>query len=273
MLNKLGGNALSNNGNGPLLLNHLFPATCMDLDATVPGGYDGAGAVWANLTPVPADGSAQTVFDFYRGVGAAAHTDDPVFTGTPGSPEAYWSLDGGDGFKQVGSSTSLGNIHKSDGGSFTLIAGFQFQVNNLEQRILTTQANGTSGLGISLALNSSKKLFLRQRGDTGSVVGLLSPVTFVAGTNYLCIASCNRATNTARYWVNSRTGTDVALTFVTSTGAAQTAAIGARATLDLDFMAAGTLLYNCAMLNTAIDDAAAARIFNIYNARHGRIYA
>src|SRR5574343_994393 len=98
-------------------LSDVIASAVFDLDATQAASYPGSGTTWSNLVTAPADGSAQTAYDFYRGDGSTS-TTYPTFNGTPGSAAAYWSFDGGDLFdlKSGANTTFLKNAHKSAGG-------------------------------------------------------------------------------------------------------------------------------------------------------------
>ncbi len=272
MLKKIGLAQNAQTFQGPPSLASILPSACFDLDATLVESYAGSAQIWSNFVANPADGAVATAYDYYRGNNATAHSDDPAFTGSAGQKDAYWLLDGGDAFKQVASTTLLANLHKADGGNFTVIAAFQYQPSAAEQRLFSTQANGSTGHGFTVGINATKKLMLRQKGDSGTSLSSLNAVTMV-NADYLCIVSHDRTANNTRYWINSRTGSNVAHTFLTATGTALTPAIGARASFDLDFLAANTRVYSLGFLNAAIDDTSAGLIYNLLNARHGRIYA
>ena len=272
MLNKLGLAAAMQISQGPVTLAGILPSACMDLDATLLESYGGTAQIWTNLVASPADGATATAYDFYRGYNGTPQADDPVLTGVAGQKNAYWLLDGNDAFKQAAASPLTANLHKGDGGSFTVIAAFQYQPGTTEQRLFSTQANGSSGPGITVAVNNLKKLMLRQKGDSGTTISSVNAVTFI-NADYLCIVSHDRNANNTRFWINSRTAVTMAHSFMPATGSSLPAALGARASFDLDFLAANTRVYGFGLLNAAIDDNAAGLIYDLYNARHGRLYA
>jgi hypothetical protein len=65
------------------------------LDAGDSASYSGSGQIWYDLT--------SNDFDFYRGRGAGASSDDPTFNGSAGgkSGNEYFSFDGGDLFELI----------------------------------------------------------------------------------------------------------------------------------------------------------------------------
>lgn len=66
-------------------LQDLFPSTVFDLDARMVESYPGSGNTWFNLCSDPADGSAQSSYDFTNNSPSTL-----VFNGTAGSPDAFW---------------------------------------------------------------------------------------------------------------------------------------------------------------------------------------
>lgn len=83
--------------------------------AVGPNGYT-SGQTLANWELTPADGAAQTTYDFWLGVNSSAASDDPVFTsGSPG----FFSFNGGTYFNGKESSAFLRSLHKA-GAKFTI---------------------------------------------------------------------------------------------------------------------------------------------------------
>lgn len=254
-------------------LDAILPSACFELDATLPDSYGGTGQVWSNVTAAPADGSARTAYNFYLGADGNVTAADPSFNGVAGTSGAYWSFDGGDAFKLAGAEGFPGTLHKTGGPDFTVLCAFRFQQNNLEQRFLTTQSSSGTSPGITLGVNASERMILRQRGDSSAVTAVLNDIILTGGTDYLCIASHRRSTSTTRFWLNARTKIEVAHNFNPGTASALPATIGARATISAEFAAPATRLYMLGLLNNFIGDPEAAQIFDLLNARHGRIYA
>lgn len=63
-------------------------------------------------------------YDFFLGVSGSATATDPTFSGTPGSPQAYWTFDGGDFFRYDSViETWMNNLHKNNA-AFTILAFF-----------------------------------------------------------------------------------------------------------------------------------------------------
>ncbi|MGZ9107256.1 MAG: hypothetical protein ACXW4B_00340 [Micavibrio sp.] len=273
MLYQLGFGAQGQTGQQIPDLSAILASPCFELDATLLNSYAGTGQVWSNVIAAPADGAATADYDFYRGADETATAADPTFNGVAGTGAAYWSFDGGDAFKRAGPQGLPETLHKTGVSDFTVICAFRFQQNNLEQRFFATQNSGGLTAGIAFGVNASERIILRQRGDSAAISAVLNDTILTSGTDYLCIASHSRATNTTRFWLNSRNKSEMAHSFNPGAGDASPLTIGARPTISAEFAAPGTRLYTLGLLNSFIDDPEAALIFDLLNARHGRIYA
>lgn len=257
-----------------IYLNSAVSSTVIDLDATIVASYPGSGAVWANLTPAPADGSVKSAYDFYRGDAVTGGTF-PAFTGVAGNPAAYWSLDGGDYFAlKSGSNTAFFNaLHKTTGGSDWWAAfAFQYADNGTAYKFYGTSTGAGGNIGIAEQITSGDLYRSQQRGaasgPTADATGALSN-----GTNYLIIVSHSHSTNTTRIWKNSATAQSVSHTYGTTIAAASnTMKIGANGVAAQN-VPGGTRIYSFAMGNAYLDNAKAAAIIAHLNTRHGRVYA
>ena len=127
MYQKLSPAAFRKNGSITPYLDGLLTGAVFDLDATMLASYNGSGQTWANMIAAPADGSAKTAGDFYRGVNGTATATDPTFTGSAGSQSAYWLHDGFDAFFLAGGNTAfIDSLHRTTGGSdYTFINAYR----------------------------------------------------------------------------------------------------------------------------------------------------
>ncbi|MFA7333367.1 MAG: hypothetical protein WC130_03640 [Kiritimatiellia bacterium] len=255
---------------GSPYLDGVLASTVFDLDATQAASYPGTGTTWANLIAAPADGSAQTDYDFFRGNGATS-TTYPTFTGTPGDAAAYWSFDGGDRFqKKDGTNTTFLNaLHKTTGGTPWWMA-YTYRVINVAptQIVYSTQTTSTN-VGIRGGTSSSETNFFVQRGDTSQ--GATNFGSLTPGTDYVVIISYDGSGNIAR-WENTTTGTAAAITFnSTSADASQALFIGAGPGTGTP-LANTARMYSFAMGNEYLDDTKAAAIIAHLEARHQRNY-
>ncbi len=251
-------------------LSDVIASAVFDLDVTQAASYSGSGTTWSNLVAAPADGSAQTAYDFYTGDGSTSATY-PTFNGSAGNSAAYWSFDGGDYFdlKSGANTAFLRNAHKTTGGSDFWIAMAYRPVDGGVTQGLFTTMDGTAVAGFRTEQLGSELIQLVQRGPTTTQTngGYVTP-----GADTLYIASHSHATNKTTHWRNSLTGSSVSHTFsTTTTDATRAARIGQRTTGNSPLLS-GNRLYAVAMGNEYLDNAKAAAIIAALEARHNRDY-
>lgn len=246
----------------------VLASTVMDIDATMGASYTSS-QTWANIETTPADSAAQSAYDVYLGTTSSSQTNDPTFTNTADTYPAYFNFDGGDVLTLAGSNTAfLDALHKTTGGTDWWIA-MPFRYVSGTQYLFGT-ASGAPLNGIA-AFISSNKITVRQAGGS-SVDKQLSP-TLSSATNYLFIISYNASLAKYTYWLNTRAGTDEAVTFVTATNnAAHSLNISSLDGSSLPLIN-GSRLYGFSMGNEHLDDTKAGAIIDQYNARHRRLYA
>lgn len=246
----------------------VIASAVFDLDATQAASYT-SGVTWSNLVTAPADGSAQTAYDFYTGDGSTS-TTYPTFNGSAGDAAAYWSFDGGDyfGLKSGTNTTLINNLSKTTGGSdFWFAVAVKHIDGPSTIGIINTQATA-NGAGVSVRFQAGEIIDLTQRQTANSIGS--SVVTATNDTNYLIIASHSHSNNTTRFWINSTTVIEIAHTFNTGTSNASIAMV--LGTLGAGRFASGTFMYSAAMGNEYLDDTKAAAIITALEARHARDY-
>lgn len=96
----------------------------MMFDAGVTASYPGSGQLFQNLVASPADGSAQTDYDFHLGDTSAAEGSDPTFVGTAGTDVSYFSCGESPAAnkyftKAAANSAFLNGLHKA-GAQYTI---------------------------------------------------------------------------------------------------------------------------------------------------------
>ena len=264
---------------GSSYLDGVISSVCCDLDATISGSYGGSGQSWANLISAPADGSAQTDYDFYLGSDASTSTNDPTFTGTADTPSAYFSLDGGDYFTCTTSSgTILQRANMTSGtGCGPCWFAFAFQLGAINTNIAFFGNTGnTVSPGIRFLMNATENLRLLQGGDSS---GFNQPVipdgTWTAANDYLLLITMD-STNAGneKYWVNSTTGSSWAASYTPSTSTSEPSnamRIGTDPSTAF-VMPNNTRLYHFSCGNELLDDTKAAAIFAHLETRHSRDY-
>jgi len=254
-------------------LETLFPSNSIfDLDATIAESYT-SGQVWKNLIQHPSDRTYRSAYDFNLGASSSPSTDDPTFTGSAGSPSAYWSFDGGDYFSLAGTITDfLNTLHK--GRPHTLIMCFNTALNTDSTYGLFSSANTGSASQIGLSYKYGFSFyFFDQRILATNVQAQRGPISPAGAIDRIVIFSYDPVANTVTTWNNSSTGSSVSWVFTKnndnqSGGAPSIGASGSSGKLPN-----GSKLYSCAMLNKAINNTDAANIIAFYNARHKRTYA
>ncbi len=240
-------------------------SVCIDVDATQSASYSGSGTNWANLATAPADGSAQAAYDFTL-------TSSPTFTGSAGNSAAYFLL-GGTSYFVLASGTNttfLNNLHKTTGGAdFWFAMALRYITPSGSRFFCGTGQTGSIGCGALIGAGNSPSVW--QRGT--SLVTDTSGITMTTATNYLFLFSYSHSNNNIRYWVNTRTKANSALTFNTTTSSASNPICFAAEGAGAAPLPNTTRVYACSMGNAYIDDADAAKIYDVYNLRQGRTYA
>ncbi len=254
-------------------LNSLFPSSSVfDLDATIAASYSG-GQLWKNIIANPADGVAQSAYDFNSGANNTPTTDDPTFTGAIGSANAYFSFDGGDYFTLSGTITSfLNSLHKGTSHTLIMCINSLFSTSGDMGLFATTDTYNSSNVGLSYRHGFSF-LFYKQSVTTSSATASRGSISPVDARDRIIVLSYNSSANTVTSWVNSSTGTSTAMTFIATAldvvGVKPSiGAVGAASKLP-----SGSKIYSCAMLNSVVTDSDVVKIIKFYNARHKRMYA
>lgn len=252
----------------------VIASAVFDLDATIAASYPGTGTTWSNLVTAPADGSAQTAYDFLTGDGATS-TTYPTFNGSAGSAAAYWGFDGGDYFllKSGVNTNFLRDLQKTTGGSdWWFAATIKVQAGTIIQGLFGNRTTTSTSIGVAVWLTASE--FLQAPQSNGTQVVASRTGAFVDDNIYVVLVSHSHSTNATRFWVNSVTAQEVSQTYnTTTTDAARVARLfgisgsGGQGPLNL-----GTETYSAAMGNEYLDDTKAAAIIAALEARHGRDY-
>jgi len=243
----------------------------LDLDVTKSASYPGTGQWWHNLVTAPADGSAQNDYHFTLGTNDGAATNDPAFTGSAGSPSAYFNMDGGDYLRIPANTDFINALHKTTGGTAFWIAIAFRAVDSGATTVLGTRTGSGTSNGIALTLSSSERFNLSQGNGSAQVSTSTDTQTAVTpGTDSVVIYTYSGGS--VRSWVNRLSKLEQNITFgATSSAAAGRLTLGATAA-DGSAVANNTRIYALSMGNAFIDDADAAKIFAAYESRHVRDY-
>ena len=257
---------------GNLYLQGSVASCCADLDATIAASYGGSGQTWANLIAAPADSAAQSAYDFYLGATSGSSTDDPAFTGSPGSSAAYWACDGGDFFQiAAGNTTLLKDAHKTTGGGdVTMVMVFK-SGSTLANSPCFGNANAGASHGFdSLTATTGTAFKMAQyNGTTGATTGTLE--TIAASTDYVVAVAFNYTSGTLKTALNARVFTNRTIASnVDTTDATNAFKIGGAGT---GIIPTGYRIYSFSLFNALLSDANLSSVIDAYNARHGRAYA
>ncbi len=169
-------------------------------------------------------------YDFFRGANNTATTDDPTFNGTAGTPQAYWSFDGGDFFRyDTSNETWMQNIHK-DNAKYTFVAWIYAVTGS--NNIVMGNNGGTSGSGTGFHFGtpSTNNVTMRCANGVGTSALLKNSVATVtnAAWNFIA-ASVDEATATGYFQCNGAQETFSSTYLTPSAGSASfTTEIGAR---------------------------------------------
>jgi hypothetical protein len=247
-------------------------STVFDLDATKSASYDGTSQTWANLVVAPADGSAQSAYDFTLGTDNTVTTDDPTFNGSAGNAAAYFSFDGGDFFEIAGAMTQfLKDLHKTTGGQSHWVAVAGQLTAGTTQCLFSTGT--TAGVhGVRFNWGASEGITAQQLGSA-TVTATPAEVNFQTGLEYLVVMSYDVSTSTFKFWLNGLRYADIVITPSTSTTDSTQCRIGATpATTPALMQTSGARLYSVAAGNAVLDNTGEAAIRAALETRHGRSY-
>lgn len=263
-------------------LQPLIASAVWDCDATSAASYT-SGQTWANLVAAPADGSAQTAYDFQLGATTGAEGSDPTFVGTPGSASCKFTLDGGDYFQiKNGNTTFIKNLQKKTAGSpssICLVGKFPVKANpGAGGAFFGTNGRDPAKAGVCAVqgdfFDPSEFKFLASNGADGFYGGYDFASDPNDATYRLICVTFNPATGAVKFYNNSSTPVTGSLSFYND-GATdpilplQIMADGAAASI----MAAGGELVAHSGFNAVLVDAQITILRNsVYGVRHSRTY-
>lgn len=260
-------------------MSSIIPSSLWDLDATVAASYGGSGQLWNNLTTSPADGTAQSAYNFYVGDSATHNTTSPTFNGTAGSSAANFSVNGSQYFQIAnGNTPALTKICLSTGGQpATVVLAFKTPA-SLGSANFSWFGNSAlaSGQGVDFIFSSDGRSFV-YNVDNGVVVGvqLATSGSVAVSTNYLYVQTYDHTGGTAEYALNDRAltaGTSPVQTNTTSANGPTQIGYNSNTSGHVP-LPNGTLVYGCYGFNAVLTNAQLSAAVTLLNARHGRTYA
>ncbi len=265
--------ALLMSGGAGSSLASIVSGCLADLDATIADSYT-TGQTWKNLVSAPADGSAQTAYDFYLGAAVGVETTDPVFTGAAGSPAAYFALDGTNNqFFSIaaGNTTAFNNLHKTTAGQNATFI-MTCNIPNLDGNLMGTCPN-TTDTGWTLRVPNTRQMTSRQLLAGVSKNSSLTAIPDITNVNSLVAVEIDYTAGILKHAVNARSFTmDMLTTQAETTSATYGFCIGSGGNGKNTF-SGGMKLYSFAAFNKLLSDAELSLIVSALNTRHGRTYA
>lgn len=242
-----------------------------DLDATLSASYSGSGTTWANMITAPADGSAQSAYDFVTGDGSTSSTY-PTFNGTSNDAAAYWSFDGGDYFTIASGNTVLLNSLQITAGSpdFTIICAYK-NTSSTTTYAIFGNSNSSAPAGMILHVTSGTSMSFRQFRTTGTTTTNLSS-SIPLSSDMILSASINYSSSSAQSSVNSRTFTSATVNKGTTFTPASNPYNIASANTNEKFVSTFRM-YGCYAFNKILTDTDLSNVYDVLNSRHNRTYA
>ncbi|QQG36809.1 MAG: hypothetical protein HYS17_03295 [Micavibrio aeruginosavorus] len=246
----------------------LPASTVFQIDASLSASYPGSGQTWLNVWKKPADGLAQSAYDFWLGRDTNATTDDPAFSTNK------FILDGGDYAEVKNTQDFFRNQVRTDlTNAWWCAAAFMISSTASQQTILGT-TNASSNRGWRFDHNTTPNMrFIRADGSTNHTTNLHN-LSGKIGIPLLHVFSWNNQNQTYKSALNSR--------IFTASGAATNVPITQQNPGKFNFGSAnhgtqkllnGSELYGMAMGVGLITNDDLAAIVNYFNFLHNRPYA
>lgn len=268
-------------GGGASTLADIHSSACCELDATRSDSYSGSGTTWANRIASPADGAAQTDWDFDT---STISGSNPTFTGSAGSSSAYWALDGNDCFDLTNfSSTAAYTAHHSgaSGSKFTIFMCYAH--GSLAIRALWGSGWLAADAGIYAWVdpNGNRVLY---RG-TGSVLDNASETDaandWTTTSQAVCVAisaDMTTTTNNVKFYTLSSTPITRSKNWGTVTTTASNRWLVGATSYDpgtggqQGYLPSGAEIYAWAYFNDVLSDSVCFDVVDYFNTQHARTY-
>lgn len=246
----------------------LPASTVFQIDAVIPGAYPGSGQTWPNIWKRPADGLAQSDYDFWLGRDGNVNTDDPAFSVNK------FVLDGGDFAEVKNTHDFFRNQIRTDlTNSWWIASAITIAAAASIQSIIGT-TNGATTRGWRFDYNTTPTLRFIRTDGTSNQSNNLHSLTGKMGVPLLHVFSWDNKTQSYKSALNSRIFTVNA----TSPNLPSTAQNPGKfnfgsANHGTQKLASGSELYGMAMGIGSMNNDDLAAIVNYYNSIHARTYA
>ncbi len=261
---------------GGSYLDSVLSSVCCDVDATIPASYNGSGSTISNLASSPADGAAQSDYDFV----------DSTFSFGGSGVDSYWETDGTQtaDIRSLIDCITLDNARRTDINSpfwFALAGKTTNPLSSLNQYWYGSALRSNPWPAVGLHMVTAGTAKFKTSDDGAHNVGTTGGIS--VSSDFLVIYSTEviNPTHTHHGWVNERARvtrtnniniqtaktTDGAPDAIFSLGSASYAA----GSHDY-FIPAGSRIYHFSCGNEILDDTAAGLLIDHLEARHARTY-
>lgn len=246
----------------------LPPSTVFQIDAAIPASYPGSGQTWFNVCKRPADGLAQSAYDFWLGRDGLSGTDEPTFSANK------FTLDGGDFAEVKNTQDFFRNQIRTDlTNSWWVASAYMIASAASTQSILGT-TNGATTHGWRFDHNTTPNLRFTRTDGTVNQANNLHSLSGKIGIPLLHVFTWNNESQSYKSALNSRIFT-VSATAANLPSTQQnpgkfnfgSANHGTQKLLN------GSELYGMAMGIGSVNDKMLSSIVDYYNSLHKRTYA
>ena len=261
-------------GVSPTGLGAIVASNVFDVDATDALSFDTAvdTARWFNLNSAPADGEAQSAYDFFLGSVEALDGDEPAFTGSVGDADAYFLFDGSDFFQLENGNTALMNaLHKAGGKGTYMVATYDVG-NGLADSYGGVGVGSGDGINFVSDVGSTRnRVQIRQGGTFASPI--ISPVGSATNTPMVYTWTFDIDAATVKSAVNKDAYTSVGFTDASGTAIDPTGVFRIGATNTTAKLDVNTRIYAVAFFNEVLSEADRDLVIAEWETRHARTYS
>lgn len=248
-------------------MSDITPSAVYDLDATISSSYSGSGTSWNNLIASPADGSAQSAYNFVQ-------RGSQSFTGTADSPSSYFNSNNTGGWN-VPPTSFISNLQRTDLGiEYTAVFSFRTpsSLGSTNKGLMGTSSNLVANGVYNVVQTNNRAILRHQNGSAG--VGYSPVNALTTDTDYILAVMVNSTTGEIKFFINKDKFEPSPLTWLTNTTpspATQYGLFSSATGLGLPWPA-GTRFYAASFFNKFLTDFEYSNVFIEYQRRHKRNY-
>lgn len=251
----------------------------MQLDMGDSGTYSGSGQAVNNIITSPADGAAQSAYNFYRGFTNSSEASDPTFNGVAGAKTSseFFSFDGtNDIMTLAGANTTFIDSFHRDSAQFSILMWIRTPTSygGSDHALLGTgEGGGLSVQGFDFGIRNAGNLGFRQNVP-GSITLRNTTATMTNATDYFVAITEDETngTNGMSLYINSAVEHMSGVWSTPSTNSASSVAtIGAwgQTAASTIVVGAGFRLYQMYLFNRKLPDGQVQGYYQRYRSRYG----